>query len=164
MPALEAGQLAPDISLATVDGAEFSLSGALKRGPVVAAFFKITCPVCQLAMPYLEKVYQAYGNGKITLIGVSQNPRQDTTAFMKEFGVNFPVTLDPTASYPASNAFGLTNVPSIFLIEPDGRISLSSVGWSKADIDSVNARFARVSGKPKADIYHGADVPEWKPG
>ncbi len=164
MPALEAGRQAPDISLPTMEGARFSLAEALKHGPVVAAFFKITCPVCQFAMPYIDKLSKAYGNGTATVIGVSQNAKQDTAAFLKEFDVSFPVALDPSGSYPASNAYGLTNVPSIFVIEPDGKIALSSVGWSKADVDAVNARLAQVSGKPRADIYGGADVPEWKAG
>ncbi len=59
MPALEAGRKAPDISLPTVDGGKFSLAEALKSGPVVAAFFKITCPVCQFAMPYVDKISKA---------------------------------------------------------------------------------------------------------
>jgi len=164
MAALEAGRKAPEILLPTVHGRKFSLADALERGPVIAAFFKISCPVCQFAVPYLDKISKAYGNGRVTLVGVSQNSRKDTLAFMKEFGVGFPVALDPEGSYPASNAYGLTNVPSLFLIEPGGRIALSSVGWAKAEIDDVNARIARAAGKPKADIFDGNSVPEWKAG
>jgi cytochrome c biogenesis protein CcmG/thiol:disulfide interchange protein DsbE len=164
MAALEAGRKAPEILLPTTNGGKFSLAAALERGPVLAAFFKISCPVCQLAAPYLDKISKAYGNGRVTLVGVSQNSREDTLAFMKEFGVTFPVALDPESSYPASNAYGLTNVPSLFLIAPDGKIALSSVGWVKAEIDDVNARIARAAGKPKAAIFDGNSVPEWKAG
>jgi len=164
MAALEAGRKAPEILLPTTNGGKFSLAAALERGPVLAAFFKISCPVCQLAAPYLDRISKAYGNGRVTLVGVSQNSREDTLAFMKEFGVTFPVALDPESSYPASNAYGLTNVPSLFLIEPDGKIALSSVGWVKAEIDDVNARIARAAGKPKAAIFDGNSVPEWKAG
>lgn len=164
MAALEAGRKAPEILLPTTDGGKFSLAAALQRGPVLAAFFKISCPVCQLAAPFLDRISRAYGNGKVTLVGVSQDSRKDTLAFMKEFGVGFPVALDPAASYPASNAYGLTNVPSLFLIEPGGKIAVSSVGWAKAEFDDVNARFAQAVGKPKADIFDGNSVPEWKAG
>jgi cytochrome c biogenesis protein CcmG/thiol:disulfide interchange protein DsbE len=164
MAALEAGRKAPEILLPTTNGGKFSLAAALERGPVLAAFFKISCPVCQLAAPYLDRISKVYGNGRVTLVGVSQNSREDTLAFMKEFGVTFPVALDPESSYPASNAYGLTNVPSLFLIEPDGKIALSSVGWVKAEIDDVNARIARAAGKPKAAIFDGNSVPEWKAG
>ena len=91
MPALEAGVHAPEINLSFLNGGEFSLRDALKKGPVVAAFFKVSCPVCQMALPYLERVYKAYGkSGKLTFVGVSQDNAADTTAFNKRFGVTFP--------------------------------------------------------------------------
>ena len=47
-----------------------------------------------------------------------------------------------TRSYPASNAYGLTNVPTIFWIAQDGEIEVSSVGWVKADFEEINRRMA----------------------
>ena len=61
MAALTAGTSAPDFKLQTMDGSHFSLSDALTRGPVVAAFFKVSCPVCQYAFPFLERIYKAHG-------------------------------------------------------------------------------------------------------
>src|SRR5215469_10099835 len=117
MPALEAGIQAPEINLSALDGQKFSLKEALQRGPVVAAFFKVNCPVCQFAFPYLEKIFKAYGQtGKFTLVGISQNDATETKNFNREYGITFPSLLDPKGKYPASNAYGLTNVPTVFLI------------------------------------------------
>ena len=44
--------------------------------------------------------------------------------------------------YPASNAFGITHVPSLFLVEPDGTISIASEGFVKADLESIAQRAA----------------------
>jgi hypothetical protein len=44
-------------------------------------------------------------------------------------------------SYPVSNAYGLTNVPTIFWIAQDGEIEVSSVGWVKADFE-INRKMA----------------------
>jgi len=166
MPALEAGVSAPEIALRMLDGREFSLNQARKRGPVVIAFFKVSCPVCQLAFPYLERLYQAYGEkAKFTLAGISQNDAGDTKAFNRSYGVTFPVLLDDTRKYPASNAYGLTNVPSIFLVSSEGEIELSSVGWSKADFEELNRRLAEVSGVSPAKLFRsGEQVPDYKPG
>lgn len=166
MPALETGVAAPEIRLLSVDGAQFSLDEARKRGPVVAAFFKVNCPTCQLAFPYLERIQKAYGNkGKFTLIGVSQNDAADTKAFNREFGVTFPTLLDDTRKYPASNAYGLTNVPSTFLISPEGEIELSSVGWSKQEMEELNRRVAEISGVAVVPLFKaGEKVPDFKPG
>src|SRR6476661_2923546 len=135
MPALAVGRNAPDFTLSTMDGKSFSLRDALVRGPVVAAFFKISCPVCQYAFPFLERIYKAYGSKNVTIVGVSQNSQKDTALFNKEYGVTFPVLLDDIDSYPVSNAYGLTNVPTVFWIDSDGTIEISSVAWVQQDID-----------------------------
>lgn len=166
MPALEAGVAAPEIRLPQIDGGEFSLSQARKRGPTVAAFFKVNCPVCQLAFPYLERIYKAYGaSGKFAFVGVSQNDAGDTKDFIRRYGTTFPMLLDDTRKYPASNAYKLTNVPSIFLISPEGEVELSSVGWSKQDMEELNRRLAEISAvKPVALFKPGEQVPDYKPG
>ena len=108
------------------------------------AFFKVSCPTCQYALPFLERLHKAYGHNGVTLVGVSQNDAGDTAAFNKEFGITFPMLLDDTRSYPASNAYGLTNVPSIFWMAQDGEIEVSSVGWVKTDFEEINRRWRRL--------------------
>jgi peroxiredoxin len=166
MPALEAGVQAPDIELQDLDGRKFSLAEARKQGPVVAVFFKVSCPVCQLAVPFFERIFKSYAkSGKLTFVGVSQDKAADTKAFNREFGVTFPVLLDPAGKYPASNAYGLTNVPTFFLVSPDGEIEFSSVSWSKADVEQLGRRLANISGMQVEPIFKaGEKVPEYKPG
>jgi peroxiredoxin len=165
MATLTTGVRAPEFSVTTTDGRSISLKDALKRGPAVAAFFKISCPVCQMTFPYLERIFKAYPADKLTFLGISQNEKADTQAFAREYGITFPLGLDPTESYPASNAYGLTNVPTIFFIDQGGGIEISCVGWSKADIEELNRRVAEVAGaKPKPVFKPGEDVPEFKAG
>jgi peroxiredoxin len=166
MPALEPGIRAPEVSLTFLDGSKFALKDALTRGPVVAAFFKVSCPVCQFAFPYLERIFKAYASsGKFTLTGVSQDAASDTKAFNREFGITFPTLLDDKGKYPASNAYGLTNVPTIFLISSEGEIEASIVGWSKPDMEQLNQKLTRISGLPPAQVFApGERIPEYKPG
>lgn len=166
MPALEAGVAAPEVKLPLLDGREFSLVQARKRGPVVLAFFKVNCPVCQLAFPYLERIYKAYGgSGKLTFAGVSQNDAGDTKSFNRQYGVTFPTLLDDTRKYPASNAYRLTNVPTVFLVSPEGEVEFSSVGWSKREMEELNRQLAKVSGVSLVPLFKpGEQVPDFKPG
>ena len=165
MPTLEAGAKAPAVKLPTMTGDTFDLSEALKRGPVALAFFKISCPVCQMTFPYLERLSRANAGGKLQMVGVSQDSKADTARFLQEYGVTFPVALDDTSRYPASNAFGLTNVPTIFLISADGAIEISSVGWYKKDIEDLNAKMAALAGKPPQPVFKpGENVPDFKAG
>jgi cytochrome c biogenesis protein CcmG, thiol:disulfide interchange protein DsbE len=164
MGALTAGSTAPPISLSTAAGQQLSLVDALKNGPVLAAFFKSSCPVCQFTFPFLERLYETYGNSRFTVWAISQDDARDTRDFAKEFGIKFPALVD-APGYPVSNAYGLTNVPSLFLIAPDGTIQISSVGFAKADLEHVAAEAARASGKPAVPLYKpGETVPDYKPG
>ena len=166
MPALEAGVQAPEIELQYLDGRKFSLKEARGKGPVVAVFFKVSCPVCHMALPYLERIFRAYEQGgKFTFVGVSQDNAADTKAFNRQFGVTFPVLLDPAGKYPASNAYKLTNVPTVFLISAEGEIEFSTVSWSKADVEQLNRRLATLSDAATAQIFQpGESVAEFKPG
>jgi len=165
MPALSTGTSAPDFSLTAVDGSKFSLSETLKRGPVLLAFFKISCPVCQFTFPYIEKVYQFFRERGVCIVGVSQNNKKDTQAFLKEFGVTFPVVLDDLESYPVSNAYELTNVPTLFYVASDGEIEISSVGWNRRDIEEINQRLAANFAIPEPQLFRaGENIPEHRPG
>ena len=166
MPALEAGVQAPEIELQYLDGGKFSLNEARKKGPVVAAFFKVSCPVCQMALPFLDRIFRAYEkSGKFTFVGVSQDNAADTKAFNRQFGIKFPALLDPVGKYPVSNAYGLTNVPTTFLISPEGEIEFSTVSWSKADVEQLNRRLAMLTGEGVAQIFQPNErVAEFKPG
>jgi peroxiredoxin len=152
METLKAGVKAPSFSLSAIDGKTFSLQEALAKGPVVLAFFKKSCPVCQYAFPLYERLYKAYGNRGVTLAGVSQNPKKETEAFAQSFGVTFPVLLDDTSTYPVSNAYRLTNVPTVFWISQDGRIEISSVGWSRKDFEAMGEKMAVAGKMPPARL------------
>ena len=165
MAALTAGTKAPDFSLPALDGSKFSLQEALQRGPVLAAFFKVSCPVCQYAFPYFERLYSAYGKRKVTLVGVSQDNERDTVAFLKEYGVSFRTLLDDPKGYAVSNAYGLTNVPTWFLIGEDGTIEMSSVGWVKQDIEDLNHKLAIAQQIPPTAVFRaGEDVRDFRAG
>jgi peroxiredoxin len=165
MAALTAGTTAPDFALQTMDGKQFSLREALARGPVLAAFFKVSCPVCQYAFPFLQRIYKAYGGKNVAIIGISQNDKKETAAFAKEFGISFPIALDDTKTYPASNAYGLTNVPSIFWIAPDGEILIASVGWERKDVEAMNRKAAETTGDGAKPMFHaGEEVADFRAG
>ncbi len=164
MPALAAGKAAPEVSLSDMRGKPFSLRDALQHGPVVLAFFKVTCPVCQYAMPFLERIYRAH-QGKAQIVAVSQHPRKETQLFLREYGITMPVLLDVPEHYPASNAYHLTNVPTVFLIAPGGEIEVSSVGWDRKDIEKINRRVAEKGSRPVAALFHrGESIIDSKPG
>ena len=132
---------------------------------MVAAFFKVSCPTCQYTFPYLERLYKAYGNKNVILVGVSQNDKKDTAAFVREYGITFPILLDDIRTYSVSNAFGLTNVPTIFWIARDGEIEICSVGWVKNDFEQINRKMAEAAEAAQAAVFQpGEEVTDFRAG
>ena len=165
MAALSSGVKAPEFTLPLMGGGRFDLKDALERGPVLLAFFKISCPVCQFAFPYFERLYKAYGKGPVAIIGISQDDAANTQRFAREFGITFPIALDDTRSYAVSNAYGLTNVPTLFLIEPFGEIAVSSVGWARADYEQIGRELATATEIKQAPLIARTEsVPDFKAG
>lgn len=164
MAALTPGTTAPDFTLETLDDKKFWLREALARGPVLAAFFKISCPTCQYAFPFLQRIYEVHGNKAVTIVGISQNNKKDTAAFIREYGLTFPVLLDDTSTYPVSNAYGLTNVPTSFWIARDGEIEISSVGWVRKEMEEFNQRAGPASDGPRPLFRPNEQVADFRAG
>src|SRR5437868_6639355 len=137
---LEPGGRAPDFNLRDDHGRTRSLRDLVKSGPVLVAFFKTTCPVCQLAFPFLDRIHRGQAVPAVSIFGVSQDDAEATREFTDEFGVTFPILFDTADGYAASNAYGISHVPSAFLVEPDGVISWTMEGFDKKALESLGAK------------------------
>jgi len=154
---LAAGDAAPEFELRELGGSSFRLKEALARGPVVLGFFKVDCPICQFTFPFLERLHQA--GRAVQFYGVSQDGPRDTESFNRSYGVTFPTLLDEARQgYPVSNAFGISVVPTVFLIETDGRISWAMESFSKKDLEALGTRVGAAPFQP------GERVPDYRPG
>jgi peroxiredoxin len=150
---LNSGARAPGFRLQLLAGGETTLAEILTGGPVLLAFFKISCPVCQLTFPFLERIHAA---GTLRVYGISQNGPEDTREFNQEFAVTFPTLLDTEESgFPVSNDYGISSVPTMFLVERNGAISQVMEGWRRKDMEGLAG----------AGLFRKGDyVPEWKAG
>lgn len=164
MTNIAAGGIAPGFSLKALDGKEYSLGKLLQSGPVVAAFFKISCPVCQFTFPFLERLYKRYGAGNVAFLGISQDNAADSRDFARQFGVTFPILLDEKG-YPVSNAYALTSVPTIFLIDTDATVKVSCMGFTKQDLEAIARDLAERRNIALAPLFApNEDIPAHKPG
>ncbi|HEX3748848.1 MAG TPA: TlpA disulfide reductase family protein [Bryobacteraceae bacterium] len=153
---LTAGTQAPEFRLELLGGGTTTLAEILAGGPALLAFFKISCPVCQMTFPFLQRLGAA---GAVRVFGISQNDAADTREFNDEFGVAFPTLLDSEdGGFPASNDYGISSVPTMFLVEPGGRIVNVMEGWRKKEMEGLAGPVATGLFRP------GEYVPEWKAG
>jgi peroxiredoxin len=162
MVALLEGTKAPAVSLVSLDGTVYSLAQTLAKSPLVLlAFFKVGCPVCQFTFPYLERLYKIHPNAQIW--GISQDDAQETKAYAQAHGCTFPMLLDSTLA--ATVEYGLTNVPTTFLVKNDFTIAETVHGFDKAGLEQLNKTLATVYGSAGTALFTAADdVPDFRPG
>lgn len=164
MTTVATGTTAPRFLLKSLDGREYSLDSLLAHGPVVVAFFKISCPVCQFTFPFLQRLFDRLAGNSAAVVGISQDDERGTSKFNLQHGVTFPTLFDEFG-YPASSAYGITNVPTVFLIAPDGKIKVSCMGFDKAGLEKIAGELAPHQNISSAPLFLPKEnVPAHKPG
>ena len=141
MSPLKAGAKAPEFTLTGIDGTSRSLSHG-DGEPTLLTFFKNTCPTCLLTFPFLQRLHERVAGAPLRFWGISQDSVAETCVFGEEFGLTFPLLPDDPG-YPVSNAYGLANVPTLFLVDAGGTIALTTVGFSRADLEALATEFRR---------------------
>ncbi len=164
MAAISAGKTAPAFELATLTGDLLTLTQGLAKGPVLLAFFKVGCPTCQFTFPFLERLHQQLKQQNIQIWGIVQDRAQDAAQFASTFGVTFPILIDDSP-YKVSRQFGISHVPSLFLVKADGRVEIFTDGFSKADLLNIHRSMAQLlSATPQALFLPNEKIPDFKPG
>lgn len=161
MAALTAGTLAPDFWLEDLKGDRHRLGDWLKKGPVLLFFYKTSCPTCQLMAPFVETLHRALGD-LVQLIGVAEDPPDQVRAFTVFHALTF-VQLCEEQPYPVSSRFGLSNVPTTFLVGADGVIQATLVGWDRDKFNQLATLMAGWAGVEPFEVA-GADAPLFKAG
>ena len=164
MPPLSVGTTAPDFQLAACTGGQYSLPEGLAGGTLLLAFFKVSCPTCQFTFPHLERLHQQRLGKGARIWGIVQGNAAEGTRFANTFSITFPILVDDSP-YKVSRAYRLDYVPSLFLVQPNGRIEVSSEGFSKADLLAIQKSLAQSPAATLPALFLPAEkIPEFKPG
>ena len=138
-----------------------NIPGVPDAGPRAVVFYKVTCPVCQMAAPKAAAFHTAYP-GRI--VGIGQDPPDKLTAFDEQFGLGFH-SVPEEPPYPASEAYGLRVVPTLVLVGADGTVRLSVESWDREGFNSVSRQLAELIELPYQPISRPGDgLPPFRPG
>jgi peroxiredoxin len=160
---LEPGRLAPPFTLLALDGREYSLPSGLGGQPGVIVFIRSGCPTCDVAMPYYNRLREAYPEGW-HLWTISQDPPDKARPYAAKFGLTYPVLIDAPA-LGVSRTYDPPSTPTLFLIDESGRVEYTSEGFAKDDLNQVSAIIAaRVHAEPVTVAPTGDGTPAMKPG
>ncbi len=124
----QAGFTAPDFTLKTPTGEEYTLS-ELKGNAVLVNLWATWCPPCRAEMPAIEKMYQEYKDQGFVVLAVDMTYQDDpanVAPFIQKYGLTFPVLLEETGDVAA--LYQLRSLPSSFFINRAGVIQEIVIG------------------------------------
>ncbi len=130
--AVSVGDTAPDFKLPRLErSGDIQLKSY--RGKVVYVdFWASWCGPCRLSLPELNKLRKQYRKKGFEVIAINlDEEKDDAMAFLKEFPVAYPTARDVEGITP--DKYGLQGMPTAYLIDRKGKISLIHEGFKKTD-------------------------------
>ena len=125
------GEVPPDFSGLTYDGAPISLSDYAGR-PVWLTFGASWCPDCRTESADLEATYREHKDAGLVVLGVFINEQAaDVAAYAARAGLTFPIAVDPNADVAA--AYRSMGIPTHFFIGADGKVREVRIGALSRD-------------------------------
>ena len=132
---LKAGTDAPDITLNTIDGKPFALKD-LRGRYVVLDFWASWCSDCRRDAPNIVALYNKFHQKGVEFVGVSfdRNNESWKNGVAK---LALPYTqvsdLKNMRESPVSLAYHIKWIPSVYVIDPEGKVALATVMSDKVD-------------------------------
>lgn len=119
---------APDFTLDDIQGNKVSLS-ALRGRVVLLEFWATWCPPCRDSVPEMNELYEKFKGKDFALLAISldegQSALSTVASFVKERGIAYTVLIDDGR---VSSDYGVTNIPTIFIVDKSGKIARKHVG------------------------------------
>lgn len=131
MPADAAGQVAEEFALPDLEGKVVSLKSL--RGKVVLLDFWATwCGPCRIELPTIEALHREYKDKGLVVLGIDDESPEKPKAYIKSNNLTFPTLIDAQREVIAK--YQIRAIPTVFIIDKEGRISSRHLGVSDHDL------------------------------
>ncbi|MFM1918834.1 MAG: Thiol-disulfide oxidoreductase ResA [Candidatus Hydrogenedentota bacterium] len=138
-----AGQLAPEVALATLDGAPLPFAEDLGSKVVVVNFWATWCPPCRQELPEFAKLATEFPGQNVAFYAVAIDQEPELIASVADsLSPRPPVAFDPGGA--ASNAYQVQYLPTTMVIDQSGVIQLARTGYSPVMLDEVRLEIGRL--------------------
>jgi len=135
-PTLRVGTVAPNFSLAALQGGSDVQLSRLRGSPVVLNFFASWCPDCQAELSAIA-TFARTENGRIHVVGVDTNDsnRRAALQLLERAHATYAVGVDPVAK--VASRYLIEALPVTYFIDSRGRVAGVAFGQlTDADLHS----------------------------
>ncbi len=147
----------PDLALAGLDGHSRPLREAWREGDALVLIGHGDCSTTLLTLPYFERIHRRRSRG--TALLVLQDDAAAARGLSAELALSVPIRLE-AEPYPLAATLELVAVPTLFLVDREGRIARVSEGFDRDALESLAERLG-VEGP----LFVPEDrAPAFKPG
>lgn len=132
--AVSAAAQVPDLALPDIDGKRIALKEACADGPLLLSFWATWCHPCQEELVHIQRLHDVYADSGLRVLAVAiddAKTRNKVRSVARGKRWTMPVALD--AEQEAMRAFGLSDVPGVFILDRGGRIRYAHAGYKPGD-------------------------------
>lgn len=136
---IKEGMEAPDFTVEMFDGKRITLKE--ERGKVVLVNFWATwCPPCREELTRVESdLIERFKGQNFLFLPISRGEEREAVAdFRTQMGYNFPMGLDPERKI--YDLYASNYIPRNFLIDEQGKVVLTSIGYTADEFDALIAQ------------------------
>lgn len=133
------GETAPLFTLPDIDADKPAISLESLRGKTVYVdFWASWCAPCLRSMPLINELYGKYRDQDFEVIAINvDDPIEDGQDFLLDNPLDYLIAADTDNT--VLNEFGVTGMPTSFLIDKDGVIRMVHMGFRGNDIETIEA-------------------------
>ncbi|MBU1357011.1 MAG: TlpA family protein disulfide reductase [Candidatus Edwardsbacteria bacterium] len=134
-----------NFKLKDLNGLKTELTQALKKGPAVISFWATWCHPCQDELRQIQKMHEEFADSGLSFFAISIDGTKDRNrvkALIRGKNFTLPVLLDPEQE--AMRSFGLTEVPGLFIVSPQGKLIYRHTGYKPGDEKNIREKIVET--------------------
>jgi thiol-disulfide isomerase/thioredoxin len=114
------------------------------RGKVVYLdFWASWCDPCRRSFPWMNELQSRYGQDGFAVIAINlDESTEDAKKFLQQIPASFDIAYDPSGK--TAEAYGLRAMPSSYLIDRNGQLIHSSLGYRAAEKRIVEDKIRKL--------------------